>query len=73
MQGDPSLINEGKDKQKSGNSNVFGFLDCKKLEQDDDSSMQGDGEYEKSVNESAIESEIPPNVSEQLEEHKELK
>ena len=65
MQEDTSLNNEGKDKQKSSNTNVFGFLDCKKLEQDDDSSMQGDVEYEKSVNESAIESEMPANLPEQ--------
>lgn len=61
MQEDPSLIDVGKEKQRPNGSNMFGFLDCKKLEQDDDSSMQGDVEYEQSVNESAIEAEMPAN------------
>lgn len=38
---------------------MFGFLDCKNMQGDDDSSMQGDAEYEQSCNESALESEMP--------------
>ena len=59
MQEENSLDNVGKEKQKLNSANMFGFLDCKNMQGDDDSSMQGDAEYEQSCNESALESEMP--------------
>lgn len=59
MQEENSIDNVGKEKQKLNSANMFGFLDCKNMQGDDDSSMQGDAEYEQSCNESALESDMP--------------